>query len=67
MGNDINILIKFDRKLSKKSGYKIYHTPKEKRKAHAKIMNECMMLDSESLLMVLGVDAKKEKNIALNK
>jgi hypothetical protein len=48
-----------------KSGYKIYMEPKKFPESHAVIMDECMMIGSQKLLLTLGVDAQKEDNKAL--
>jgi hypothetical protein len=51
----------------KKSGYKAYHTQDERKKKHALIIDESMMLGNEKLMMVLKVDAEKGKEVALRK
>jgi hypothetical protein len=53
----------------KKSGYHIYHTPGENKKEndYAEIIDESMMLGNEKMLLVLGVDARKQKAVALQK
>jgi hypothetical protein len=51
----------------KKSGYNVYHTSKKQSKDYAEIIDESMMLGKEKMLVTLGVDAEKSREVALRK
>jgi hypothetical protein len=55
--------------LGQKSGYQVYHNPgiKDHATSYAEIVDESMMLGSEKMLLILGVDAKKTGDKSLRK